>query len=368
MPRDREGNRTEAAATDAEVEDEEYVRASHTANNAAESVLREDQLSQPALVPLPHTHSEWPTALGAQALNTPARLLQREWTGGQFIPASEAPTQAWYGRCPHCRQDAFNNWNSMCEHCGAPHQQQFQQQPARAYAAAARNRPSFRPGNAFSREGDVELAEWFEAVPLDPIGVRKNSNNKAKVEVVERCCLDSLRKTEGKPCLIVMAKEGLPLKQNSGSALEVFQGSSLCDIIEAAAGAEPSLPRHGGYYARSVRVHRLSDSTTVSFEASMVLMRTLWSTTDSEVAELREDSKARLLNVLRNCRARGHTELVFGAWGSLNHASLEEPSRISELLHDALLGSSDVAKNFTKVTFAVQLDEDRLKAMREKMQ
>ena len=186
----------------------------------------------------------------------------------------------------------------MCEHCGAPHQQQFQQQPARAYAAAARNRPSFRPGDAFSREGDVELAEWFEAVPLDPIGVKKNCSNHTKVKVVERCCLDSLRKTEGNPCLIVMAKEGLPLKQNNGSAMQVFQGSSLCNSVEAAAFAEPSLPRHGGYYARSVRVHRVSNSTTVSFEAFMVLMKTLWSTTRSTVAELHEESKIWLLNVL----------------------------------------------------------------------
>lgn len=43
--------------------------------------------------------------------------------------------------------------------------------------------------------------------------------------MVERCCWDSLRKTEGDPCLIVMAKEGLPLKQDHGSALQEFQGS-----------------------------------------------------------------------------------------------------------------------------------------------
>ena len=86
------------------------------------------------------------------------------------------------------------------------------------------------------------------------------------------------------------------------------------------------------------------------------------------MAELHEDSKARLLNVLRKCRACGHTELVFGARGSLNHASLKGILRISELLHDALLDGSDVATSFTKVTFAVQLHEDRLKAMREKMQ
>ena len=47
---------------------------------------------------------------------------------------------------------------------------------------------------------------------------------------------------------------------------------------------------------------------------------------------------------------------------------LEEFSNISKLLHDALLDSSDVAKSFTKVTFAVQLHEDKLKAMRENMQ
>ena len=128
------------------------------------------------------------------------------------------------------------------------------------------------------------------------------------------------------------------------------------------------LPRQGGYYARCVLVHQLSDSTAVSFESSMVLMRTLWSTPEAEAAEPREDGRSRLLNVLRKCRARGHTELVFGAWGSLDNTPLEEISRISELLHDAVLGSSDVAKSFTKVTFAVRLNDDRLQAMREKMQ
>jgi hypothetical protein len=216
---------------------------------------------------------------------------------------------------------------------------------------------------------DVELAERFEAVPLAPIGVNKTSNIKAKVEVVERCCLDSLRKMEGKPCLIVMANQGLPLKQNNGSALAVFQGSSLIDIIEAAAGTDPvPLPRHGGYYARSVLVHQMSDGMAVSFESSMVLMRTLWSTPEAEAAEPREDGRIRLLNVLRKCRARGHTELVFGAWGLLDNTPLEEISRISELLHDAVLGNSDVAKSFTKVTIAVQVNNDRLQAMREIMQ
>jgi len=47
----------------------------------------------------------------------------------------------------------------------------------------------------------------------------------------------------------------------------------------------------------------------------------------------------------------------------VNHASLEEISKISKLLHDAVLDSSDVAESFTKVTFAVQLHEDKLKAI-----
>ena len=66
-PRDREGNRADAAATSAEVEDKEYEHDGHTANNAAENILRKNQLSEFDHVPLPHTHSEWPTALGAQA-------------------------------------------------------------------------------------------------------------------------------------------------------------------------------------------------------------------------------------------------------------------------------------------------------------
>ena len=210
----------------------------------------------------------------------------------------------------------------------------------------------------------MEQAEWFEAMPPEPIG-RPRRTVITKVEIVDRCCLDSLRKMEGNPCLIVMANEGLPLKQNNGSALAVFQGSSLCDIIEAAAGAESlSLPRHGGYYARSVLVHQLSDSTTVSFESSMVLMTTLWSTPETVVAELREDSKVRLLNVLQKCGAQGHTELVFGAWGLLDHVTLEEISRTSALLQECFHESSSL----TKVTFAVRPDEEKLHALSEILQ
>ena len=236
-----------------------------------------------------------------------------------------------------------------------------------------------QPGKSFAFEAakggkggvvNVEPAECFEAVPLAPIGVTKTNNLKAEVEVMERCCLDSLRKTEGKPCLIVMANEGLPLKQNCGLALHVFQDSNLCAIMEATAGTAPvSLPRQGGNYARSVLVHQLSDETVVSFESSMVLMRTLWRTPEAEVAEQPEDGKTRLLHVLHKCRARGHTELVFGAWGLLDHTPLEEIYRISELLHDAVLGSSDVAKSFNKVIFAVgHLDKRLQQAMRKKMQ
>ena len=315
---------------------------------------------------------EGPAALGAHALNTPAKLLQRpqkEWEGGdfspEFFPESMAEAQwlrqCYSGWCPNCRQDTINNWEGMCTLCGGHHQQQF-------HPAAAARSSTMIITNPFSRGGAVERIDsdgWNPKGPplVDPLDFTV-SNNNAKVEVVERCCLDSLRKTDGSPCLVVMAKEGLPWKQHSGSTLAVMQCSLLCDIIEAAAGAEPSLPLHGGYYARSVHVHQLSDSTPVRFEASMVLMRTLWSTSDSELTELREDSKVRLLNVLRKCRARGHRELVFGAWGNyVNHASLGEISRISTSLKNAL---QPYLKCFTKITFAVQLDDDdRVQAMRE---
>ena len=85
----------------------------------------------------------------------------------------------------------------------------------------------------------------------------------------------------------------------------------------------------------------------------MVLMRTLWSSPEAvQGAELHEDLKARLFSVLRKCRSQGHTELVFGAWGLLGHATEDEVSSISALLHRTLLGSSDVARSFTKVIIA----------------
>ena len=315
---DREGHRAEAAATDAEMAVEaQHRQASVTANNAAENVLS-PLLGEPAYVP----------------------ELQREWTGGPFIPASERapsqPAQHWYGHQP------------------------FQQQarPCRGL------QPARNPGRFLwhARGGkggvvDVELADWFEAVPLAPIGRTKTNNIKAKVAVVERCCLDSLRKTEGKLCLIVIANEGVLLKQNNGSAKTVFQGSDLCAIMEATVSEKTGsefvpLPKHGGYYARSVLVHYKAGSC----ESSMVLMRTLWRTPEAEDYahwEQTEDDRTRLLNVLHKCRAQGHTELVFGAWGLLEHTSPEEMVRISELLHDAVLGSNDVAKSFTKITFAL---------------
>lgn len=224
----------------------------------------------------------------------------------------------------------------------------------------------------------MELADWFEAVPLPPIDVTTKTNNiKAKVEVVERCCLDSLRKTEGELCLIVMANEGLPLKQNNGSALMVFQGSDLCAIMEATVSEKTGsefvpLPKHGGYYALSVLMHHLSENKAVSYESYMVLMRTLWRTPEAEAYahwEQTEDDRTRLLNVLRKCRARGRTELVFGAWGLLEHTSPEEMVRISEFLHHAVLGSNDVAKSFTKIIFALgPLDARFSDVLREKTQ
>ena len=227
----------------------------------------------------------------SSATGAPAQPQHREWTGGQFIPSSEACPQVWYSRCPNCHQDTFNPWIQMCEDCCTLQQQHhtfFQQPPISPYAAAAvggaRKGFSFESGIVFSRDAadagtTVELAERFEAVPIDPIRAVKSSASMVNVEVVERCCLDSLRKMEGKPCLVVMIEEGLPLRQNNGSALAVVRGSSLCDLIEgqAATNAEPVslLPKHGGYYARSVHVHQLSDLTTVSFESPMVLMKTL---------------------------------------------------------------------------------------------
>ena len=157
----------------------------------------------------------------------------------------------------------------------------------------------------------------------------------------------------------------------------VFQLSNLCAIMEATVGTTPGtpvhLPKHGGYYARSVLVHHLSDNKADSYESSMVLMRTLWRTPEAEVYAHWEqtDDRTRLLNVLRKCQAQGHTELVFGAWGLLEPTSPEEMVRISELLHDAVLGSNDVAKSFTKVIFALGplgLDARFSDVLREKMQ
>jgi hypothetical protein len=83
-PRDREGNRAEAAATD----DEEYARAGLLANTVAESVL------EPAYVPLPRWQTSAMGAMGAQTsamvpAMVPRPLQQREWTGGDFVPANQ---------------------------------------------------------------------------------------------------------------------------------------------------------------------------------------------------------------------------------------------------------------------------------------
>ena len=86
------------------------------------------------------------------------------------------------------------------------------------------------------------------------------------------------------------------------------------------------------------------------------------------MVEQHEDARARLLNVLRVCYAQGHTELVFGAWGLLEHVGLQEIARIGELFKDALAGSGDCAGAFAKVTFAVRLDDRRLQELRASLQ
>ena len=87
--------------------------------------------------------------------------------------------------------------------------------------------------------------------------------------------------------------------------------------------------------------------------------------------EFLDDIKIRLLNVLRKVRSEGHTELVFGAWGSLDHAAKHGINMISNLFRDMLMGadgSGDVAGSFTKLTFAVNLDAEMLKVLRDRLQ
>ena len=69
---------------------------------------------------------EGPAALGAHALNTPAKLLQRpqkEWEGGdfspEFFPESMAEAhwlrQCYVGWCPNCRRDTSTTGRA-CAH------------------------------------------------------------------------------------------------------------------------------------------------------------------------------------------------------------------------------------------------------------
>jgi hypothetical protein len=311
-------------------------------NRAVEKFVLPAFFGEPAYVPEPQR--EW-----TGDVPEPQReWTGGEWTGGTFIPASQkAPSQPWQHSVWHAHP--FET------------QQQAGPWPCRRELQPVRNLQRFfwhatRGGNG------VELADWFQDVPLAPIGLTNNITDKAKVEVVERCCLDSLRKTEGQPCLIVMATEGVLCKQNNGSALEVLQRSDLGTIMEATVSDKTAsdwvpLPKHGGYYARKVLVHHTAGG---SCESAMVLMRTLWRTgeVDAHLTQTdSEDDKTRLLNVLHKCRAQGHTELVFGAWGLLEHTSPEEMVRISELLRDAVLGS--VVKGFTNITFALSRSDAR---------
>jgi len=71
------GHRAEAAATDAEIEHE-----------AAESVLREDEVSELAYVRVPHLHAKWPAAMSAPGLSTPASSSSCAAVGG-WVPDEE---------------------------------------------------------------------------------------------------------------------------------------------------------------------------------------------------------------------------------------------------------------------------------------
>ena len=103
-------------------------------------------------------------------------------------------------------------------------------------------------------------ADLFDAFLADPIHM---DGVFTQIKIVQLCCLDIVSKQD-RACLIVMAEEGKPLLMNSGMALSVLMGSSFPTLIEAAAGAETSLPTHSGYNARSLQVHQLSDATSVS--------------------------------------------------------------------------------------------------------
>ncbi len=68
--------------------------------------------------------------------------------------------------------------------------------------------------------------------------------------------------------------------------------------------------------------------------------------------EYLELMRAKIHNVLRMCSLKEHDEIVLGAWGCDGRVG-PCTERIAELFHEALLGNSDVAHGFKRVTFAI---------------
>merc|ERR550532_2275796 len=187
-----------------------------------------------------------------------------------------------------------------------------------------------------------------------------------EVNVLGVCCLSvaeqQARVSGSSPVLLVMGREQGPLAEHKyGQGGTVIRASMLQQAVDEPLPA----PRWGGIYVPEVLVNADGKGQSIEqpFRMSMVYAAASRGKGADVSDDLCMDMREKVHNVLRICHRHNHDHLILGAWGCGDRGG--HPREVAAIFHEALLGNSDVARLFCKVTFAIIDSDDASAHFRE---
>jgi hypothetical protein len=287
------------------------------------------------------------------------------------LPAREVEVKPiqWLvsNRCIKCGSEDSHSWSCIggvfyCERCwGAQlHGQRHRRQPFDAIIIPAFQQLHVLKATVMERHEPGGPAERFYAIDADPVGQR---HLRMEVSVVEKDLLEVAEQSGYRAVLVCAGEDAGPLCRHArGSQQELVDRASTFQMALEVTWPDTELPtpQFGGFYVPEVLVYRRSDGRGIKpFRIAMVYDAPLAPPTSvafaghsEETRQYLEWMRAKIHNVLRMCSLKEHDEIVLGAWGCDGRVG-PCTERIAELFHEALLGNSDVAHGFKRVTFAI---------------
>jgi len=202
-------------------------------------------------------------------------------------------------------------------------------------------------------------------------GFGSSSGPQTEIRVVRSCSLAAAQAAGGRAMLLVHGREHGPLSEHQfGQGGSVIRTSTLQQAVRATSGFDRApVPRWGGIYTPEVLVTADGEGRPLDkpFRVAMLYAAATRAVSsvdgadgdeaamDKFCAEMRE----KVLNILRIGHNQNHDELVLGAWGCGWRGGPRPPRReVAAIFRAALLGDSDVAGLFRRVTFAINSEDD----------